>query len=104
MRDDRFEKIFLRLKLIPKFLKDTDVALSKKILILLAIGYIFSPLDLIPDPIIILGWIDDIIILLYSYSKLSQYLDKYMPQKSKVIKFKRKDIIDDAEYEIEDKK
>lgn len=43
--------------------KDKRVPLLTKILILLVISYAFSPIDLIPDFIPILGYLDDLILL-----------------------------------------
>lgn len=97
------KNFFWKIKMIPKFLKDDDVSVYKKVLIILSLTYAIFPFDFIPDPIIIIGWVDDIIVLLYSYSKLSDYLEKYLPKKSKVLKFKKEDIVEDVDYDIEDK-
>lgn len=35
-----------------------------KLLLLVVVAYIISPLDFIPDPIIILGWLDDLLVAL----------------------------------------
>ncbi len=43
--------------------KDSRTPLSAKILISLTIGYLLSPIDLIPDFIPILGLLDDLIIV-----------------------------------------
>lgn len=43
--------------------KDPRIPWSAKILGALVIGYAFSPVDLIPDPIPILGYVDDLLIL-----------------------------------------
>lgn len=101
-------KFIYKLKMLPRFFKDNDVAFSKKALIAIAAAYIIFPFDIIPDPILFLGWIDDIVIFLYTYSKLSDYLEKYMPKKNKksrVVNFKskNKNIVDGVEYDIEDK-
>ena len=43
--------------------KRTDVPIAAKIIIAITIGYALSPIDLIPDFIPILGYLDDLIIL-----------------------------------------
>jgi uncharacterized membrane protein YkvA (DUF1232 family) len=43
--------------------KRKDVSILAKIIILIAIGYALSPIDLIPDFVPIFGYIDDLIIL-----------------------------------------
>lgn len=58
-------------------LGDPRVPAWIKILPFLAIIYVLSPLDFLPDPIIILGWIDDITIALVLVGKAIQGLDQY---------------------------
>jgi len=38
------------------------VTVSRFVIILLAILYILSPVDLIPDAIPVVGWIDDVVV------------------------------------------
>lgn len=44
-------------------LKDQDMPLLAKVLAMITIVYALSPIDLIPDIIPVLGYLDDIIIL-----------------------------------------
>ncbi len=44
-------------------LKDKDTPLAAKILAALTVGYALSPIDLIPDFIPVLGYLDDLILL-----------------------------------------
>ena len=44
-------------------LKDKDTPLAAKVLAALTVGYALSPVDLIPDFIPVLGYLDDVILL-----------------------------------------
>jgi uncharacterized membrane protein YkvA (DUF1232 family) len=43
--------------------KDPRVPLSARIFAACVVGYAFSPIDLIPDPIPILGYLDDLVLI-----------------------------------------
>jgi uncharacterized membrane protein YkvA (DUF1232 family) len=65
-----FEKLKLKAKELKKYVsalylayKQKDVPLLAKILIFITIAYALSPIDLIPDFIPVLGYLDDLIIL-----------------------------------------
>lgn len=47
------------------------------LMFVLSFAYILSPIDIIPDWILGLGWIDDLIIFNYVSKFLNQELDKY---------------------------
>ncbi|MGO1712741.1 MAG: DUF1232 domain-containing protein, partial [Senegalia sp. (in: firmicutes)] len=51
----KMSKFIYKLKMLPRFFKDSDVSLSKKALIAIAAAYIIFPFDIIPDPILFLG-------------------------------------------------
>lgn len=44
-------------------LRDTDTPLAAKVLAGITVGYALSPIDLIPDFIPVLGYLDDVILL-----------------------------------------
>jgi len=46
-----------------------------KVVVLVPLGYIASPLDLIPDGLIFFGQIDDLIVVRYSYVLLKKPVD-----------------------------
>jgi uncharacterized membrane protein YkvA (DUF1232 family) len=52
-----FVRLFLRL------LGDARVALSAKALMVAAVGYVLSPVDLLPDMLVMLGAVDDLALL-----------------------------------------
>ncbi len=43
-----------------RFFVDPRVGFWSKLLVLLAALYVVFPIDLIPDPIVVIGWLDDI--------------------------------------------
>ena len=74
LQENRKNKVFKKLKAKAKELKydlsalylaykRKDVPIPAKIIIVIAIGYALSPIDLIPDFIPILGYLDDLIII-----------------------------------------
>ncbi len=60
---ERLEK--LKIEIVALYLARTDsrVPLRAKVLTVLVIGYLISPLDLIPDFIPVLGYVDDFILV-----------------------------------------
>ena len=60
-----------------RYLFDTEVPFSKKIWILLVVLYFISPIDLVPDLIPGLGFLDDLLILVLSLNKLLRVLEEY---------------------------
>lgn len=91
-----------RVKAIRYFIKDKSVPLRKKIIILAGILYLFSPIDLIPEPILIFGVVDDIMLWTFIIWYLKSELDHYWigPEPAKK-KFRGKTIIDDVNFEVE---
>ncbi|QIB26627.1 YkvA family protein [Caloranaerobacter azorensis] len=79
-----------------KYLLDSNVPFSKKIWIILGLIYLISPIDLLPEPILGFGIIDDIVLILYILAKLADDLDEYANKDNKVI--------EDVEYEVKDEK
>ncbi|WP_051959773.1 YkvA family protein [Sphingobacterium sp. ML3W] len=53
--------------------------------IVATIAYVVSPLDAIPDVIPVLGWVDDITIIGYAITKLSEEISKYKLFKKQVL-------------------
>lgn len=52
------------------YLKEGKLSTTDKGLIVMGLGYLISPIDIIPDTIPILGFTDDIAVLKYIYGKV----------------------------------
>ena len=63
-------------KLIWAMLRDPRAPLASKLVALLAVAYVISPIDFIPDAIPILGWLDDGLIGYF----LLQMAFKFLPE------------------------
>lgn len=92
--------LFRRIRNIGYLLKDGEVSLIKKILVVFGIVYLVSPLDLIPFPVLGFSVIDDLVLWIFILYYLKDELDKYPTNRKKENTFKGKDIIDSVEYEI----
>jgi len=57
------KKLKLQSRILQVAYKDERTPLKAKILIWITLGYLFSPIDLIPDFILVIGYLDDLIIL-----------------------------------------
>jgi uncharacterized membrane protein YkvA (DUF1232 family) len=82
-------RLFQNLKLLLSLIRDywkgryRDVSIKSIVIFVLAILYIFSPIDLVPDYILGLGQIDDAAILGLSLYFLEKDLTKYKEWKDR---------------------
>ena len=60
----------LYLRLYLRLFKDRRVPLWPKALVIVSLVYAFFPLDLLPDWLLFVGWIDDFILLILSLINL----------------------------------
>lgn len=79
--DDFLNKPIIRdikdkVKYIYNYIISSDVVFEKKVYAAASILYLFSPIDLIPDIIPILGFTDDMGVILLVYSMLSKEFDQ----------------------------
>lgn len=58
------------MKLVGKLLLDPRVPRRSKITLGLAAAYVVSPIDLIPDVIPVIGWADDLLLVLFAIDSL----------------------------------
>ena len=57
-------------KLVGRLLKDPRVPRRAKITLGLAAAYVMSPIDLIPEVIPVVGWADDVILVMFAIDSL----------------------------------
>ena len=67
------------LKLAYKMLRDPNFQLerNKKITMIIALLYIVSPIDLIPDAIPFVGLLDDVLVAGYALKQIANELERY---------------------------
>ncbi|MEW9123986.1 MAG: DUF1232 domain-containing protein [Thermotaleaceae bacterium] len=66
------------------------------------LAYVINPFDLIPAPVFLaFGLIDDVVIMGYILSKISDQLDFYI-QNPYSKEFSKDKIIDDVEYRVDE--
>jgi len=67
------------LQLAYKMLRDPNFQIerSKKITVIIALLYIISPIDLIPDAIPFLGMLDDVLVAGYALKQVADELARY---------------------------
>lgn len=83
-------------------LKDKEIPWYKKVIVILTIIYVISPIEFLPDFILPIGYVDDIILVIFIIFLLKDDIKRYIKPKSYSEKYKDKDIIDDVEYKVED--
>ncbi len=84
--------------MIYKFLFDKKIPVREKWWIIIPVIYILSPVDLIPEPILGFGFIDDLVMLGYLLAVVMEKTKKYN-KKNDVNEDK---IIENVDYEIKD--
>lgn len=77
-------KFITRIKVIIRMIKSyrkgvyRDLEWQTLVLLVAALVYFITPIDLIPDFIPITGYIDDITVVVWIYNKLKTEIDKYI--------------------------
>lgn len=95
-----------RIFAIKPMMKDPAVSKWKKTLVIVGLIYLILPFDLIPPMIPVFGFLDDFVLWAFILSYLKDELDKYWDSSPKgqdyASKFKKKNIIDNVEFTVED--
>ena len=99
-----FPLIAAELKNIIKMMKDKSAPKRYKAVVILGLIYLFSPVDLIPAPVLGLSIIDDIsvwaAILSYLHKPVSAYKDEKIDPKGR--KYKGKKIVEVEDFVVMD--
>lgn len=92
------------LLLIPRLLFNKQVPLKLKVFFILAVIYLLSPIDVLPDILPILGRIDDLLILLISVTTLLGMAPENLLNRSqrKPSRPGRKESVIEADYKFSD--
>lgn len=87
-------------------LQSDKVSIKDKAIIVGALGYLISPLDVIPDAIPIIGLGDDLAVLLYVLSKIGNVSEEIKDKaKSKLVKWFDDDEMEEiSEIKFQDEK
>ncbi|HSQ66091.1 MAG TPA: YkvA family protein [Polyangiaceae bacterium] len=60
-----------------RFFRARDASLLGKVLLVLSVVYVLSPIDLIPDVLPVVGWIDDLIVSIVAATYLFRSAQRY---------------------------
>lgn len=90
--------ILFRISLIFKFLFNKEIPLKEKWWIIIPVIYLLSPVDLIPEPILGFGFVDDIVMLAYLLSVVMDKTKKYNEKNES----NEEKIIENVDYVIKD--
>jgi len=98
-------QIFGLFDLVKDYVKGNykELETQKVVMIVAGIIYLVSPLDFVPDFIPAFGLLDDISILSFIISSLSEEIDAYLLWKNHKIKKPKKEIIEPKVIDITDK-
>lgn len=75
-RDGKLGQVWGKVEKMRRFIWNKNVPFYQKVLPLAALLYLVTPIDLVPDFTPIAGYLDDIAVLLWTYSQLSGLLSK----------------------------
>ncbi|MCT4595941.1 MAG: YkvA family protein [Anaeromicrobium sp.] len=94
---------YRRIKATYAHLKNPSTSIFDKILILFSFLYLINPADIIADPVLGIGIIDDMVVILFLLSTIGEKLDKYPIERNNKKRYEDKNLIKDVEYEVFDK-
>ncbi|MTI66657.1 MAG: DUF1232 domain-containing protein [Firmicutes bacterium] len=95
---------FRKIPLAFKYIFDGEVPFKNKIWIIFGLIYLVSPIDLIPEPVLGIGIVDDFVLITFILNKMSMELENYSyeKQRKKQENDIKGEVIEDVDYEIKD--
>ena len=93
-------RIIKRIKSLIQYTFDPKIPFYKKLLIILGFIYLLFPMDIIPDPILGFGIVDDMTLIILILNIFQGELDKY-EEKNRTRKADQ-DIIENFDYQFKD--
>lgn len=78
MNRGKIAKIWNQVMALWKYVQDPEAPWGGKVIAIGALLYLISPLDAVPDPIPVFGFLDDVAIIATAVAKLAEDLKKYL--------------------------
>lgn len=85
----------------PRFFLNPKAGFFAKLFLVLAVLYVIMPLDLVPDVVVIIGWLDDLVALLGAGTGLLLSLRRYQRDQGGVLQARRPDYVAPAVVETQ---
>lgn len=102
MRFIAFRVLAKRIRALGYMMRDKKVRWYKKAMIIFGLIYFFSPIDLVPPVVPVLGILDDIVLWSMILYYLKDELDNYwLGEKSVDYSSRYKDAVDPVDYTVE---
>lgn len=93
-----------KLRFLMIYLTDSKVSIVKKLWVLAPLVYLLLPTDLIPDFLLGLGFMDDILVILLLFGKIQRDLKLYiMKHNQSRNQTENRSVVENIEYKIHDK-
>ncbi len=95
--------LLARIKAVVAMMKDKNVPIRKKLLVVLGVIYVLTPVDVLPVVLGPFALVDDAVVVMWIITHLKDTLDQYWTGESECDMskdFKKKDLIDDVEFTV----
>lgn len=86
MNRGEIAKIWDQVMALWKFIQDPEAPWAGKAIAIGALLYLICPIDAIPDPIPVFGFLDDVAIIAMAVAKLANDLKKYLSENTNIQK------------------